>query len=298
MPRLHGVSVRSALVTAVRLTVPPSCASVVFAASSTDSHVGDTVLEAASAMDAGALEPRRAMYAVISCAPPAGSLSIVLQVVPVLQNVNVLPVVASQNTSARPIALTSTDADAVSFKGLPTPTAAGTSVLMVTPSPDGPERGDDVSPDPFSGFVSERDFAGTLGDTGGRPGEAAAGADTSHAAPGPEKGHSWLPGGTLSAGASSPAPFGSDGPRVAGARARLLAGGAAARPMTLTCRNAATRTSGRYPVRKHSRRRPIRRGKFRNPSSVTSPQAARAATRPCRGLAHGSCLRAGGIPSR
>src|SRR3989442_11267667 len=140
MPRLHGVSVRSALVTAVRLTVPPSCASVVFAASSTDSHVGDTVLEAASAMDAGALEPRRAMYAVISCAPPAGSLSIVLQVVPVLQNVNVLPVVASQNTSARPIALTSTDADAVSFKGLPTPTTAGTSVLMVTPALVGPGR--------------------------------------------------------------------------------------------------------------------------------------------------------------
>ena|SRR5712691_3372142 len=102
----------------------------------------------------------------MSCAPAAGSVSNVLQIVPLLQNVNLLPVVASQNMSTRPSAPTSTDADAVSFKGLPAPTTEGRSVLMVTPSPDGTERADDVSADPLSGFVSVRDFAGTLGDTG------------------------------------------------------------------------------------------------------------------------------------
>src|SRR5712691_2258848 len=59
MPRLHGVSVRSALATAVRLTVPPACASVVFAARTTESHIGDTVSDVASAPDPGALVPRR-----------------------------------------------------------------------------------------------------------------------------------------------------------------------------------------------------------------------------------------------
>jgi hypothetical protein len=75
------------------------------------------------------------------------------------------------------------------------------------------------------------------------------------------------------AGPCSAAPCGSDGARIPCVIGGLPAGEAAS-AMTLACTNAATRMTARYPVREHSRRRPIRPGKFRNPSSVTSPQAA------------------------
>jgi hypothetical protein len=58
----------------------------------------------------------------------------VLQVTPLLQKVNLLSVVVSQNTSAKPIVATSTDVVATSFTGLPAPTAAGTLVLRSTAS--------------------------------------------------------------------------------------------------------------------------------------------------------------------
>ncbi len=96
------------------------------------------------------------------------SLSIVLHVVPLLQNVNLFPVVASQNIRTRPTVETSTDADAVSLKALPAPMTAGRSVLM------------------FSWMLVKsvivaagKDVCGTLGITGDHP---------KHAAPGPENG--------------------------------------------------------------------------------------------------------------
>ena len=86
---------------------------------------------------------------------PDGMEDFVEQVVPVLQNVSLLPVVASQNMSTRPSVPTSTEAEAVSLMALPAPTMDGTSVLRVTPSLVG------------IAAVRPRDCCGTLGDTAG-----------------------------------------------------------------------------------------------------------------------------------
>src|SRR5260370_41436402 len=104
----------------------------------------------------------------MSWEPPVDSLSIVLHVVPLLQNVNLFPVVASQNIRTRPSVDTSTDVDAVSLNALPTPMTAGRSVSI------------------FSRMLVEsvsaaagKDVSGRLGITGDHP---------KHAAPGPENG--------------------------------------------------------------------------------------------------------------
>src|SRR6266849_5303165 len=100
----------------------------------------------------------------MSCEPPVDSLS----VVPLLQNVKLFPVVASQNIRTRPSVDTSTEVDAVSLKALPTPMTAGKSVLI------------------FSWMLVKsvivpagKDACGTLGITGDHP---------KHAAPDPENG--------------------------------------------------------------------------------------------------------------
>jgi hypothetical protein len=104
----------------------------------------------------------------MSCEPPVDSLSIVLHVVPLLQNVNPFPVVASQNIRTRSSVDTSTEVDAVSLNALPAPMTAGRSVLI------------------FSWMLGKsvivaagKDVSGTLGITGDHP---------KHAAPGPENG--------------------------------------------------------------------------------------------------------------
>src|SRR5258708_34215398 len=104
----------------------------------------------------------------MSCEPPVDSLSIELHVVPLLQNVNLFPVVASQNIRTRPSVDTSTEVDAVSLKALPAPMTEGRSVLI------------------FSWMLvrtvivaAGKDVCVTLGITGDHP---------KHAAPGPETG--------------------------------------------------------------------------------------------------------------
>jgi hypothetical protein len=104
----------------------------------------------------------------MSCKPPVDSLSIVLHVVPLLQNVNPLPVVASQNIRTRPSVATSTDVQAVSLKALPAPMTAGRSVLIFSWMAGGSLIA-----------AAGKDVCGTLGITGDHP---------KHAAPGPEKG--------------------------------------------------------------------------------------------------------------
>src|SRR5216683_6177924 len=102
----------------------------------------------------------------MSCEPPVDSLSIVLHVVPLLQNVNLLPAVASQNIRTRPSVDTSTEVQAVSLKALPAPMTAGRSVLIFSWMAGG-------------SLAAGKDVCGTLGITGDHP---------KHAAPGPEKG--------------------------------------------------------------------------------------------------------------
>src|SRR5258706_4730585 len=104
----------------------------------------------------------------MSCEPPVDSLSIVLHEVPLLQNVNLFPVVASQNIRTRPSVETSTDADAVSLRAFPAPMTAGRSVSIFS-----------WMPVELPSVGVGNDVCGTLGITGDCP---------RHAAPGPENG--------------------------------------------------------------------------------------------------------------
>src|SRR2546428_3849920 len=134
MPMLQGVSVRSTLDVALRYTVPPECRSVELAESSTESQVADTVSDAARTPDEGGAEEQSAKKATMPCEPAAGSLSMVLQIVPLLQKVSLCPAVVSQKISTNPSLPTSTDDVAVSITGLSGPTAVGMPVLRPTPS--------------------------------------------------------------------------------------------------------------------------------------------------------------------
>src|SRR5260370_22810804 len=104
----------------------------------------------------------------MSGGPPVDSLSIVLHVVPLLQNVNLFPVVASQNIRTRPSVDTSTDVEAVSLNAWPTPMTAGRSISIFRRMPV-----ESVS------VAAGKGVCGTLGITGDHP---------KHAAPGPENG--------------------------------------------------------------------------------------------------------------
>jgi len=331
---------------------------VELAESSTESQVAETVSDAARTPDEGVAEALSATRATMPCEPAAGSLSMVLQVVPLLQKVSLCAAVVSQKISTNPSLPTSTDDVAVSITGLSGPTAVGRPVLRPTPSqltwmaldvmvparagavgaggdtnalnectppaalyptrqrldcmqaparvpvvwskismadsvPDtlaeavavritlSPERGDERSADsvrlPPRGAMAATDDCGTLGITGdgrsatfdlpagevggvsvgssqaagvlraaftgspgqgvkpsgtdGWPGLAGATPDTSHAAPGPDPGHRFAPGGRARVGACM-ALRGPEGARKPRVNARPLAG-ATARAMML-----------------------------------------------------------------
>src|SRR2546428_5914026 len=133
MPMLQGVSVRSTLDVALRYTVPPECRSVELAESSTESQVAETVSDAARTPDEGVAEALSATRATMPCEPAAGSLSMVLQVVPLLQNVSLCAAVVSQKISTNPSLPTSTDDVAVSITRLSRATAGRTPALGPAP---------------------------------------------------------------------------------------------------------------------------------------------------------------------
>src|SRR2546428_9880995 len=134
MPMLQGVSVRSTLDVALRYTVPPECRSVELAESSTESQVADTVSDAARTPDDGVAEALSATKATMPCEPAAGSLSMVLQVVPLLQKVSLCAAVVSQKISTNPSLPTSTDDVAVSITGLFRPAAVRRPPLRPAPN--------------------------------------------------------------------------------------------------------------------------------------------------------------------
>src|SRR5256712_12488399 len=138
MPMLQGVSVRSTLDVALRYTVPPECRSVELAESSTESQVADTVSDAARTPDDGVAEALSATKATMPCEPAAGSLSMVLQIVPLLQKVSLCPAVVSQKISTNPSLPTSTDDVAVSITGFSRPPARRMPRFEATPKPPTP----------------------------------------------------------------------------------------------------------------------------------------------------------------